>query len=88
MIDLRKLVETAALTDSTVLILARAVRARTRSRRSIIQCARREELHSPNCAASENLLESELFGHEKGAFTGALCTKTGRVEEVDGGTIF
>jgi Nif-specific regulatory protein len=50
---------------------------------------RDKQLVKVNCAAlSENLIESELFGHEKGAFSGAFSSRTGRIEEADGGTLF
>lgn len=80
-----------APTDSTVLIMgetgtgkelvSRAIhRASTRGNRTLIKV---------NCAAlSASLIESELFGHEKGAFTGAGARKIGRFELADGGTIF
>jgi DNA-binding NtrC family response regulator len=89
--ELRQLILTVAPTDARVLILGESGTGKelvAGAMHSLSQ--RREENYIRiNCAAiPETLLESELFGHEKGAFTGAIKQKPGRVEEADGGTIF
>jgi len=85
------LVETVAPSDSTVLLLGETGTGKELIARAIHQLGRRR--HRPlvklNCAAiPSGLLESELFGHERGAFTGAIMTKTGRLELADQGTLF
>ncbi len=89
--ELRELIQRIAPTNASVLILGESGTGKeliagalhslsARSKKSYVRI---------NCAAiAETLLESELFGHEKGAFTGAIKQKLGRVEEADGGTIF
>ena len=87
---LRK-VEQVAQTDATVLILGESGTGKELLAHAVHRISRREPmpLIRVNCAAlPANLIESELFGHEKGAFTGALSAKTGRFELADGGTIF
>ena len=89
--DLRRLIETVAPTDATVLILGESGTGKELIAGALHTLSRRAERNYVriNCAAiPELLLESELFGHEKGAFTGAMKQKPGRVEEADGGTIF
>ena len=89
--DLRRLIETVAPTDATVLILGESGTGKELIAGALHTLSRRAERSYVriNCAAiPELLLESELFGHEKGAFTGAMKQKPGRVEEADGGTIF
>ncbi len=89
--DMRQLIRTVGPTDATVLILGESGTGKELVAGSLHMLSKRRAKNyiRINCAAiPESLLESELFGHEKGAFTGALRQKNGRVEEADGGTIF
>jgi formate hydrogenlyase transcriptional activator len=86
-----KEVQTVAATDSTVLILGETGSGKELIARALHNLSNRRDrtFVKLNCAAiPTGLLESELFGHEKGAFTGAIATKIGRFELADGGTIF
>ncbi len=84
-------VEQVASTDATVLILGETGTGKELIARAVhhISARRDRPLVKVNCAAlPPNLIESELFGHERGAFTGALARKIGRFELADKGTIF
>src|SRR6267154_57356 len=89
--ELRQLIQTVAPTDARVLVLGESGTGKELVAGALHSSSRRSQANYVriNCAAiPETLLESELFGHERGAFTGALKQKAGRVEEAAGGTIF
>src|SRR5687768_9758975 len=89
--QLREQVETAAPTNGRVLIYGENGTGKELVARTIHQLSRRRNgsFVEVNCAAiPEELIESELFGHMKGAFTGAVAEKPGRFEQANGGTIF
>lgn len=89
--ELADMVRTVAPTDATVLISGESGTGKELVARAIQQgSARRDKpFVTVNCAAlSESLLESELFGHERGAFTGADRRREGRFRQADGGTLF
>jgi DNA-binding NtrC family response regulator len=91
MIEIYGLIEKIAGTDSTVLIFGESGTGKEIAARAIHhQSARREKSFvSINCGAlPENLLESELFGHVKGSFTGAIANKKGMFEVAERGTLF
>jgi len=86
-----ELVQTVAPSDSTVLLLGETGTGKELIARAIHDHSRRENrtFVKLNCAAiPTGLFESELFGHEKGAFTGAISQKVGRLELADQGTLF
>ena len=86
-----ELVQTVAPSDSTVLLLGETGTGKELIARATHDCSRRKDrtFVKLNCAAiPTGLLESELFGHERGAFTGAITQKLGRMELADQGTLF
>jgi DNA-binding NtrC family response regulator len=89
--DVFKLIERVADTDCTILLLGESGTGKELVARALHFNSRRQfaPFIPVNCAAlPENLLESEMFGHRKGAFTGAINDKKGLFEEANGGTIF
>jgi DNA-binding NtrC family response regulator len=91
MLTLYDHIEKVSPTDSTVLVLGETGTGKELVARSVHQHSKRRDntLISVNCAAiPETLIESELFGYEKGAFTGANASRMGLIEAADGGTLF
>ena len=91
LMEIRELIRVTAPTDATVLLLGESGTGKELAASALHVHSRRADkpFISINCAAvPENLLESELFGHEKGAFTGAIKQRIGRFEEANNGTLF
>ena len=89
--DVLRVAEKAAASNSNILILGESGTGKEVISKYIHQCSLRkdENFVAVNCQVfSDGLLESELFGHEKGAFTGAIEKRIGRFEEADKGTLF
>jgi transcriptional regulator with PAS, ATPase and Fis domain len=91
LIRMLQTIERVAPTDVTVLLLGETGTGKELAARALHECSPRADqpFVAVNCAAlPENLVESELFGHEVGAFTGATKRKIGRIEQASGGTLF
>ena len=89
--EIYRLLGRAAASDSTVLLRGESGTGKEVAARAVHRGSPRagKPFVAVNCATlSETLLESELFGHERGAFTGAVDRRTGKVEAADGGTLF
>jgi sigma-54 specific flagellar transcriptional regulator A len=88
---LRRMIEQVAVFDTTVLVTGESGTGKEVVARAIHETSNRRDkpFVAVNCGAiPSELLESELFGHEKGAFTGAITSRKGRFEMADGGTLF
>jgi transcriptional regulator with PAS, ATPase and Fis domain len=91
LLELYQMVDRVARTDCTVLVTGESGTGKELVARAVHQASRRADkaFVAINCGAiPENLLESELFGHARGAFTGAHASKMGRIAQAQGGTLF